>query len=169
MKFGTILLLSGAFLLGGCGYRFGSVMHPQVKTIGVAPVVNETVAYNIAPQVRALLCERFQTDGSLKLVDEKSADCIIYARVTGYKFSQISWSNKTDDDKLLPNQWQVSIDIEYVVMIPGRAKPLFSTRSVSGSARFMSGPDLETSRSYALRQAAFEAAKKIVSSVTEAW
>ncbi len=168
MKF-LILLLSGAFLLGGCGYQLGSVMHPQIKTIGVAPVVNETIAYNVAPQVRALLCERFQTDGSLKLVDEKSADCIIYARVLDTQYTQISWSNQVEEDRLLPNQWQVTINIEYVVMIPGQAKPLISTRKASGSTRFMSGPDLEVSRSYALRQAAFEAAKTIVSSVTEAW
>ena len=58
-------------LLGGCGYQVGSLMHPQVKTVAVAPVVNETVAYNVAAEMRGLLCECFITDGSLKLVDEK--------------------------------------------------------------------------------------------------
>ena len=63
-----------AFLLvvcGGCGYRVGSLMHPQIKTVAVAPVQNETVEYNLTAQVRNLLCERFMVDGSLKLVDEK--------------------------------------------------------------------------------------------------
>ena len=71
-----------AFLLvvcGGCGYRVGSLMHPQIKTVAVAPVQNETVEYNLTAQVRNLLCERFMVDGSLKLVDEKEADCIVYA------------------------------------------------------------------------------------------
>lgn len=80
-----------AFLLvvcGGCGYRVGSLMHPQIKTVAVAPVQNETVEYNLTAQVRNLLCERFMVDGSLKLVDEKEADCIVYARVTDVRFSR---------------------------------------------------------------------------------
>lgn len=156
-------------LFCGCGYRMGSLMHPQIKTVAVAPVVNETLAYNAAAQVRSLLCERFQTDGSLKLVDEKTADCIVYARVTGFGFSAVTWSKTSDDDKFEPNQWRASITIEYSVMLPGRAKPLISKRMADGSANFMSGPDLEIARNSALRQSSLEAAKKIVSSVTEAW
>ena len=158
-----------SLLLGGCGYRCGNLMHPQIKTVAIAPVVNETLAYNAAPQVRALLCERFQTDGSLKLVDEKNADCIVYARVTNVRYNEVSWSKTMDDDKFEPNQWRVSISIQYTVMLPGRANPLINQRDVSGSALFTSGPDLEISRSSALRQAAFEASKNIVTSVTEAW
>ena len=164
---GIVAVLS--LLLGGCGYQVGSLMHPQIQTIAIAPVVNETIAYNAAPQVRALLCERFQTDGSLKVVDEKSADCIVYARVTKVRYSEVSWSKTMDDDKFEPNQWRVAINIQYTVMLPGRATPLIKERDAGGSALFTSGPDLEISRNSALRQAAFEAAKNIVTSVTEAW
>ena len=158
-----------ALILAGCGYKAGSLMHPQIKTVAVAPVVNETLTYNAAPQVRALLCERFQTEGSLKLVDEKKADCIVYARIVDFKYTQISWSNVVGNDELLPNEWGVSVTIEYSVMMPGRAAPLVRKRKVTGNTTFMSGPDLEVSRTNAIRQAAFDAAKKIVANITEAW
>ena len=42
-----ILIAAAALLLpilSGCGYRIGSLMHPQINSIAIAPVVNETVS-----------------------------------------------------------------------------------------------------------------------------
>ncbi|MCQ2378654.1 MAG: LPS assembly lipoprotein LptE [Victivallaceae bacterium] len=167
MKYSLALCL--ALTLCGCGYRIGYIGHPQLKTIGIGPVTNETLAYNLSTQIRSVLAECFQVDGTMKVTDEKKADCILYAKVVSYKYSEISWSSDTDDDDLRPNQWRVSISITYSVMIPGRAAPLIKDRTATGSATFMSGPDLEVSRTYALRQAGYEAAKNIVVQVTEGW
>ena len=81
-----------ALFFTGCGYRVGSLMHPQIKSIAIAPVTNDTMMYNVAAQMRGLLAECFQSDGSLKLVNEGTADCILYAKVTSATFSQVSWS-----------------------------------------------------------------------------
>ena len=162
----TILVLA---LLPGCGYRIGSLMHPQIDSIAIAPVTNETVAYNLGPQVRGLLCEVFQQDGSLELKRESTADCILYARVVDVKFSKSSWSSVNDENKYVPIQWSVNIEIEYSVVIPGELKPLVAKRKTAGSATFMTGADMETGRLSGVRQAALRAAKKIVSEVTEAW
>ena len=161
-------LAAAALALCGCGYRIGSLMHPQINSIAVAPVTNETVAYNLAPQVRSLLCETFQQDGSLQLKREGNADCIIYARVTNIKFASSTWSSTYDDENYVPTEWRVSVTIEYTVVIPGELKPLASG-SETGSATFMTGADMETGRANGIRLAAFDAAKKIVHSVTEGW
>lgn len=157
-----------ALLLGGCGYQVGSLMHPQVKTIAVAPVVNETVAYNVTAELRGLLCECFMTDGSLKLVGEKEADCIVYARVLNIAFSEVNWST-VDDDLFVPNEWRVAMTVEFSVIIPGSAKPLISKRTVTGSADFQTGPDMYIGRRNGIRQAAYDASKQLVSAVTEGW
>ena len=154
--------------VSGCGYRVGSLMHPQIRTVAVAPVVNETIAYNVSAEVRGLLCEAFMTDGSLKLVDMSKADCIVYARVRGVNFSEISWATKSNDFDV-PNQWRVSLFIEYSVVIPGQAKPLLTARKASGSADFQTGADQEIGRRNGIRQAAYAAAKNVVSGVTEGW
>lgn len=158
-----------ALFFTGCGYRVGSLMHPQIKSIAIAPVTNDTMMFNVAAQMRGLLAECFQSDGSLKLVNEGTADCILYAKVTSATFSQVSWSDSNDDDEFLPNQWGVNISAKITVMIPGRAEPLIKETSISGSSQFSGGPDLETSRTSAVRQACFAAAKQAVSKVTEAW
>ena len=165
------VILAAVLLSGGCGYRIGSLMHPQIQSIAIAPVTNETVAYNVGPQVRGLLCETFQQDGSLQLKRESNADCILYARVVSIKFSQSSWSsiNKDDDENYVPVQWSVSVGIEYSVVIPGELTPLIAKRNAAGKATFMAGADMETGRTSGIRQAAFEAAKQVVAQVTEGW
>lgn len=166
-KFFLASLAFLAIFFSGCGYKVGSLMHPQIKSIAIAPVTNDTMMYNVAAQMRGLLCECFQSDGSLKLVSESAADCILYAKVTNATFNQISWSNSDED--FLPNQWGVTITGKMTVMLPGRATPLIKETSFSGQSQFTGGPDLETSRTLAIRQACFEAAKQAVAKVTEAW
>ena len=169
MKKLLLLSLAAATLLvSGCGYRIGSLMHPQIESIAIAPVVNETVAYNLAPQVRGLLCEVFQQDGSLKLRRESNADCILYARVTQIKFNSVTTSSTYDDENYVPTEWGVKVTIEYTVVIPGELKPLAKGKE-TGSATFMTGADMEAGRTNGIRLAAFDAAKRIVHRVTEGW
>ena len=118
--------------------------------------------------MRGLLAECFQTDGTMKLTTMQKADCIVYARVTNVKFSEISFGSR-EEDSFTPNQWTVTLEVEYSVLLPGRAEPLLKNQRAKGSAEFMSGPDIEISRNYAVKQACFVAAKNVVSQVTEAW
>jgi len=165
-----LLIAATLSLAGGCSYHMGSIMHPQVKTIGIAPVVNETTSYNVSAQVRGLLSEAFMVDGSLKVVDQSTADCIIYARATNVTYSESGWAVAQENrDFNIPNQWTVKVTIEYTVIIPGRAEPLLSKRSTSASADFETGPDMETGRTYGLRQAVYRACKNVVVGVTEGW
>ena len=163
-----VSLTAATLLLCGCGYRIGSLMHPQVNSIAIAPVVNETVAYNLAPQVRGLLCEVFQQDGSLQLRRESNADCILYARITGISFGTVTWSSTYDDDNYVPTEWTASVTIEYTVVLPGELKPL-ARGTATGTANFMTGADMEAGRTNGVRLAAYDAAKTIVHNVTEAW
>ncbi len=166
-----MMFLAGLCLvaLAGCNYRVGSVMHPQIKTVAIAPVINETIYYALATDLRGLLSERFMFDGSLKVVSEKEADCIVYARVLDAKFKEITWSSQNSDDLMLPNQWRVELTVEYSVILPGRGTPLAGPGRVKGMAEFQTGPDMETGRLSGIRQAGYDAAKMIVASTVEAW
>ena len=146
-----LTILAAVLLSGGCGYRVGSLMHPQIQSIAIAPVTNETVAYNVGPQVRGLLCEAFQQDASLQLKRESNADCILYARVVAIKFSQSSWSSTDKEENYVPVQWSVSVGIEYSVVIPGELTPLIAKRNAAGRATFMAGADMETGRTSGIR------------------
>ncbi len=155
-------------IISGCGYRIGYMGHPQLSTVAVAPVSNDTLSYNAAAILRQKLTEVFTTDGTMKLKSISAADCIVYAKITKVSYVESS-GHLNDDDDFLPNEWRVTATVEFSVVIPGRAKPLIGPKTVTGSAEFISDADLENARTYGLRQALFDASRTIVSNVTEAW
>ena len=162
------VLAAAVILLSRCGYRVGYINHPQISSVAVAPVTNETLSYNASAILRQKLSEVFTTDGSLKLKSLSKADCIVYARILKVNYSQ-NTGRISDDDDFLPVEWQVKVDVEFSVVIPGRGKPLIGPVTVSGNAEFIADIDLENARTNALNQALFAASRTIVSNVTEAW
>jgi outer membrane lipopolysaccharide assembly protein LptE/RlpB len=163
------ILTAALLMLTGCGYRLGSLMHPQVKTIAIAPVKNDTLVYHMAADARKLLAEAFMVDGSLKVKDMKHADAILYARVKKVVFREVADVSRDDDENYHSYEWSVTVSIEFTVVIPTRKTPLVSTQLVTGSANFQGYGDLDTGRSEGVRQACYEAAVKVVQATTEAW
>ena len=162
-----------ALFVSGCGYRIGLAGHPQISSMAVAPVTNETLLFNAAGTLRALLCERVMTDGTYKLKSEAAADCILHARVVNAEFSEISWSSDDDDDdndrKFFPEYYRVKVKVEYSVILPGRVKPLIGPATVQGRAMFDHAIDLENARRNGVKQALWDASKQIIDSCAEAW
>ena len=166
----TFLLAALVFLLTGCGYRIGFMGHPQINSLAVAPVVNETLLFNAAGNLRASLCERIVTDGTYKLLSESKADCILNARVVEANFSEVSWSaDDRAEDEYLSNYYRVQVKVQYSVILPGRVKPLVGPATVTGTAMFDRVVDLENARQNGVKQALWDASKKIVDACTEAW
>ena len=103
--------LSLLLFASGCGYQIGSLMHPQIKTIAIAPVVNDTLAYNASAEMRNLLSEQFMRDGSLKVVSLSKADCQVFVRITQVAFSEITERSYDDEDEMI----EVVKEDEYIV------------------------------------------------------
>lgn len=167
----NILLLSliaAVMLISGCGYKVGYLGHPQLSTVAVAPVANDTLSYNASSILRQKLSEVFTTDGTMKLKSLTKADCIVYARIVKVSYAQ-STGRLSDEDDFLPVEWNVTAEVEFSLVIPGRGKPLIGPQKVTGSAEFISDADLENARNNALNQALFNVARTVVSNVTEAW
>ena len=169
-KLQLLAAVSAMLLCCGCGYTCGSLGHPQLKSVAVAPVINDTSSYNSSVILQGLLSERFTTDGTMKLKSMGNADCIVYSKITDVRYRALDYGTASDgEDTFLANEWQCEVDVEYSVVLPGRGKPLIANQKATGKTRFLNGPDMETSRNNALRQALFAATKSIVSNITEGW
>ena len=171
-RFSAILPAVAALcLLCGCGYRIGTIGHPQIKTIAIAAVKNDTTLYNMAWILRNVLAEQFMLDGTLKVVSEKEADCILYARITQSSIKEVTSKHRyrRDDSTFEPEEWQITVRAEYSVIIPGRKAPLIPLREVSGSANFQAPGDMDSAHRRAAGQACREAAVEMVEFTTEAW
>ena len=162
-------VLCSALFLPGCGYHLGSISHPQIKTVAIAEVKNETYEVLAAALLRNLLAERFQFDNSLKVTTLEKADCIVYARVLSVTNSNVSWKFNSKVDDYRANEYRLGVSVEYLVRIPGRAQPLVPKSTVSGSSLYLFSHDPAIGRISALKQALLRVSDNIVAATTEAW
>ena len=153
-------------LLSGCGYHIGFIRHPQLESLAVAPAINETALYNVASDMRFMMCETLVQDGTYKLSDMQRADAIIYLTVKSADFADVGDASLEDDDTYKPSEWSAKVKVDYRVIIPGRGEPLLAG-SVTGSSRFQAPVDLEGGRQRAVRQACYVAAQQVVYAVSE--
>lgn len=97
-KFYLLLVLMSALL--GCGYSFegaGSVLPPDVKTVAIPRVENNTTNTFITQVFTEALRERFERYGVLTVVDSvNDADAVLNVRVKSAKRSTRSVSSGTD-------------------------------------------------------------------------
>ena len=155
-------------LLCGC-YHMGSMMHPQIKTIAISTIRNDTREPLLTELARNQIAARFQSDNSLKLVSMEEADCILYVRLTKVATSMRRYRPGYVDDDYRPAEFRINLDAEMEVLIPGRSEPLIRKRTVSGAANFQYNVDPQVGRYYGLRQACYDLGGEIVEYTTEAW
>ncbi len=167
--YSIIIAAFGLLLSCGCGYQLGSMMHPQVKTIAIEPVTNETLFPYVSDEMRNMLCESFVVDGSLKVKNLKTADCILKCKVTEITISEVAQADFDDDKVSRTTEWSAAIKAEFTVIIPSHKKPLIGLRKISCNARFQGYGDYTTMQRQGIKQAAYNAAQKIVHDTTEAW
>ena len=156
-------------LAGGCGYHMGSMAHPQIKTIAIAPVTNESLAYNAAADLRGMLCDQFMFDGSFKIKEQETADCIVYARIISVVTAETMSDSYNNDQTYQAAEWSATVKVEFTVVIPGRKDPLVSKRVVDGIAHYQVEADVETNRRRGILMACRDAAQQLVQYTAEAF
>ena len=109
-----------------------------------------------------------QQDGSLKLVDQSTADCILYCTVKEASFADVTTDNYNSKIIYKPKEWAAKVNVEYNLIIPGQAKPL-KQGTVTGNSRFQAPIDEEVSRLRAVRQACYDASRSILYAIVEGW
>ena len=98
-------------LFSGCGYRIGarSLVHPQIKSIAVGEIKNDTLEPLAASIMRQQLCERYMFDGALKLKNKADADCILSGTIRSVKNTTIR-EDDTDNDIYRPAEFRLEVE-----------------------------------------------------------
>lgn len=158
-----------ALFTTGCGYHMGSMMHPQIKTIAIADVRNDTREPLLTEIMRGQLAEQIMVDGSLKLVSKEEADCILYCHIR--KVKQLNTRDDSDDgqETYRPTEFSISVEGSFVVKIPGRHEDLIPMRHITGTSRYQYESDPQLAKFSGLKQACLKFARRAVQYTTEAW
>lgn len=147
----------------------GSMMHPQIKTIAISAIRNDTREPLLTELARNQIAARFQSDNSLKLVSKEDADCILYVRLVRVDSSMLRYNPGYEEDEYRPAEFRLTLTAEMEVLIPGRSDPLIPRRVISAAANYQYNVDPQVGRYYGLRQACFNLGGEIVEYTTEAW
>ncbi len=91
------LLLAGAVacLAGGCAYTTSTALLPSnLKTVAVPVFENATTEYTLQQEITDAVLQRFVQDNHLKVVNERSADCVLSGKIVAYKNSVFGFSTQ---------------------------------------------------------------------------
>ena len=165
-----LLAFCCVFFGASCGYyHMGSMMHPQIKTIAISTIRNDTREPLLTELARTQIAARFQSDNSLKLVSKEEADCILYVRLVDVVTSVSRYNPGYEEDEYRPAEFHLTLNAEMEVLIPGRSEPLIKKRTVSGAANYQYNVDPQVGKYYGMRLACFDLGGEIVQYTTEAW
>jgi len=159
-----------ALLTSGCGdFNIGTFSHPQIKSIAIAPVTNETLVPFASAEMRGMLCEQFMFDGSMKVKDMKEADCILYCRIKDVAITENASAGYDSEKNYQAAEWKIIVTAEFTVIVPSRKEPLIPKRTVTGSSIFQVFGDPNAQQRRGIKMACRSAAEMVVEYTAEAW
>ena len=164
-----ILLLSTALAgsLAGCaGYRVGSLLPPEIQTVAVPTFENRTTEPLLENVVTDAVIRELQTEGTLRIVPEAQADCVLRGTITDYQLVPLRYSRS---DRAVPSEYRAVITAAFVLENARTGTEITARPMLYGEYDFPIGGDLITSETRAKPEAALDLAHDIVEGVVEAW
>lgn len=167
MKKLLILIGSLAFMLSsGCvGYRLGSTLPPDIKTIYVPLFANKSREPLVENEATAATIAELQKDGTLKVVNSENADVVLECAVVAVALSPLRYDRA---DPTRPNEYRLTLTTACVLRRI-HSQEVLSEATLTGETTFPFSGNLVTTRQLALPLAAQDLAKRIVEKVIEAW
>ena len=162
------ILISACFAVGlfGCaGYKLGSSLPAEMRTIFVPTFVNESQEPLIEVEATRAAIAEFQRDGTLKIANEDGADLVLECRLVSVILDPLRYS-KTDKSK--PNEYRLTLNASFILKRAGTSQ-VVSRQSVYGESTFVFSGNLAGSKKSAIPEASRDLAKRIVESVVETW
>ncbi len=164
-----LLVCSIILFSAGCGYNVRTISNPQINSIAIAPIKNETIYPNVSEHMRDALAEAFQVDGSYKVSNIYDADCILYGKVKDIKIRAVDLRSGATGVIFVTKQFSMAIKFEFTVIIPGEASAVVGTTSVTGTAQYDIPLDQFTAQQNGIKQSSWDTANKAVWACTESW
>lgn len=169
MRSSTVTLIALALLCGCAHYQVGSSGDPALNTIRIGRIHNATDEPGLNAWLRGEFAAGFMRDGSMSVVNDSAADCILNATITDYKLHQIGQietaSNDRDQRLARTVIWAVDVQIEYTIERADGSIYIENT-TAKGRAEFSELIDLDIVRKDGLRQAVYDAAGQVVANTT---
>lgn len=168
LKLASLFVLMFVFFIAGCskfGYRLGSTLPPDIKTVYVPLFANHSREPLIENNATAATIAELQKDGSLKVVNLENADVILECTLDSVSLNPLRY-NRSDVTK--PNEYRMTLAASFTLKRV-RTQEILCETSVIGEATFPFVGNLVAAKQSAMPQATEDLAKRIVERAVEAW
>lgn len=154
------------FAISGCfGYRVGTLLPKELKTIHVPVFKNLTNEPNLELRATNAVIERLNRDGTLKTVpDRDKADSILEATIIKYERKPVRFRGGS-----APGEYRLTITVKATFINLETDKILWKDKLISGEAEFIVSGSLPSSEAGALPAAFEDLAKDVVEAIVEGW
>jgi len=165
------LLSMGCLLLGllqtGCaGYKVGSMLPGDIKSVYVPTFVNRTGEPLIENDTTQAVIQEFQRDGSLRIAGEADADAVLNVVLTEYRLEAVAFRK---DVRTAAQQYRLYIVANIVMRRTADQSVVVEAPAVVGKYVFDVTGDLSSSKLTANPEAARDLAYNIVQRLVEYW
>lgn len=175
-KYFSFFLL-GFIFLNGCGYRLGSTLPSNIKTISISTFKNLTPEPGVEMSITNEVINQFQIDGTVKVVEDEEADVKLEGEIVGYKREPLRF---TGQDFREVSEYRLRLIVRLNLIDVKTNQPLWSDRVVEGETTyFVGGSFRETERTALgaltnqersqLPTLEEDLSRNVVESVVEAW
>lgn len=130
------LLLAGSvafgLLAGSCAYTTSTALLPShLKTVAIPVFENTTGEYTLPQEITDAVLQRIVQDNRLKVVDERSADCVVRGKVTGYRNAVFGFSTQNR-----AQEYRVTITVSVVFKDQVRNREMWSAEEMVKTANY---------------------------------
>ncbi|NLB56763.1 MAG: LptE family protein [Lentisphaerae bacterium] len=165
--FASVTTLIMVIVVGGCvGYRLGSSLPRDIKTIYIPTFTNKSGEPLVEMRATSATIAEFQNDGTLKIATADTADVTLEATITRLELEPLSY---TKADKRKPNEYRMTLTASYILTRTGSREVIAQEKGIKGEATFVFAGNLTAAKLSAMPNATEDLAKRIVEAVVEYW
>lgn len=163
----AVCLASAAALLAGClGYRLGTTLPPDIRSIAVPTFVNRTAEPMLEVETTNKTISEFQKDGTLKIRDISEADAVLEVTIRKVELTPLRYSAT---DKVRPNEYRMTLTAAYKLRRLSDDRVIGESSEVTGETTFPYSGDMMSAKRMALPDAAEDLGRAIATQVVETW
>ena len=169
MKQWLILVLGMMLATGGtgcAGYRLGSMLPEDIKTVYVPTIVNKSSEPQVEADITQALIQDIQRDGSLRVVNQDQADTVLVVTLRSYTLEPVAYRT---DQRTSAREYRIVLNASLLMTRRGTGAVVVEAPNVRGEFVFPVAGDLSSSKLRGLPQAAEDLAHNIVEKVVEVW
>jgi hypothetical protein len=107
----------------------------HLKTIAIPQFENETSEYTLEQDVTNAVVQRFVTDNHMRIVDEKSADCVVKGKIVDYRNAVFGISNSD-----LAQEYRVTIGVSVVFKDQVKNREIWHDEDIVKTANYYVQP-----------------------------